>query len=164
MENFSRKLIQYCINKGLSISIAESCTGGMIVSKLISIPGASKVIDCGLVTYSNKAKQIYLNVSRFELEKYGAVSKQVAESMINGLKSKNNSDIFISTTGIAGPEGGSKKKPVGTVFHSFYIKKKVTYNNIQDKFELSKFEENVVRNISNNISNEILISIGRIDK
>ena len=95
MENFSKKLIQYCINKGLSISIAESCTGGMIISKLISIPGASKVIDCGLVTYSNKAKQIYLNVPRFELEKYGAVSKQVAESMINGLKNKNNSDISI---------------------------------------------------------------------
>ena len=81
MENFSKKLIQYCINKDLSISIAESCTGGMIVSKLISIPGASKVIDCGLVTYSNKAKQIYLDVPKFELEKYGAVSKQVAELM-----------------------------------------------------------------------------------
>ena len=86
MENFSKKLIQYCINRGLSISIAESCTGGMIVSKLISIPGASKVIDCGLVTYSNEAKQIYLDVPKFQLEKYGAVSKQVAESMINGLK------------------------------------------------------------------------------
>ena len=124
MENFSKKLIKYCINKGLSMSIAESCTGGMIISKLISIPGASKVIDCGLVTYSNKAKQIYLAVPKFELEKYGAVSKQVAELMINGLKKKNSSDIFISTTGIAGPEGGSKKKPVGTVYHSFYFKNK----------------------------------------
>ena len=126
MENFSKKLIQLCIEKGLSISIAESCTGGLIASKLISIPGASKVIDCGLVTYSNKAKQIYLDVPEFNLQKYGAVSKQVAELMINGLKNKNNSDIFISTTGIAGPEGGSKKKPVGTVFHSFCIKKKAT--------------------------------------
>ena len=134
MENFSKKLIKYCINKGLSMSIAESCTGGMIISKLISIPGASKVIDCGLVTYSNKAKQIYLDVPKFELEKYGAVSKQVAESMINGLKNKNNSDIFISTTGIAGPEGGSKKKPVGTVYHSFYFKKKniLTIKNIYE--------------------------------
>ena len=134
MENFSKKLIKYCINKGLSISIAESCTGGMIISKLISIPGASKVIDCGLVTYSNKAKQIYLAVPKFELEKYGAVSKQVAELMINGLKKKNSSDIFISTTGIAGPEGGSKKKPVGTVYHSFYFKKKniLTIKNIYE--------------------------------
>ena len=124
MENFSKKLIQYCIKRGLSMSIAESCTGGMIISNLIAIPGASKVIDCGLVTYSNKAKQIYLDVPKFDLEKYGAVSKQVAELMIYGLKNKNNSDIFISTTGIAGPGGGSKKKPVGTVFHSFYIRKK----------------------------------------
>ena len=134
MENFSKKLIKYCINKGLSISIAESCTGGMIISKLISIPGASKVIDCGLVTYSNKAKQIYLAVPKFELEKYGAVSKQVAELMINGLKKKNSSDIFISTTGIAGPEGGSKTKPVGTVYHSFFFKKKniLTIKNIYE--------------------------------
>ena len=134
MENFSKKLIKYCINKGLSMSIAESCTGGMIISKLISIPGASKVIDCGLVTYSNKAKQIYLAVQKFELEKYGAVSKQVAELMINGLIKKNSSDIFISTTGIAGPEGGSKKKPVGTVYHSFYFKKKniLTIKNIYE--------------------------------
>ena len=124
MENFSKKLIQLCVDRELSVSVAESCTGGMIVSKLISIPGASKVIDCGLVTYSNKAKQIYLDVPEFDLQKYGAVSKQVAELMINGLKNKNNSDIYISTTGIAGPEGGSKKKPVGTVFHSFYINKK----------------------------------------
>ena len=139
MENFSKKLIQYCINKGLSISIAESCTGGMIISKLISIPGASKVIDCGLVTYSNKAKQIYLDVPKFELEKYGAVSKQVAESMINGLKNKNNSDIFISTTGIAGPEGGSKEKPVGTVFHSFYFKQKKILT-IKNFYEGSRYK------------------------
>ena len=139
MENFSKKLIKYCINKGLSMSIAESCTGGMIISKLISIPGASKVIDCGLVTYSNKAKQIYLAVPKFELEKYGAVSKQVAELMINGLKKKNSSDIFISTTGIAGPEGGSKKKPVGTVYHSFYFKNKNILT-IKNFYEGSRFK------------------------
>ena len=139
MENFSKKLIKYCINKGLSISIAESCTGGMIISKLISIPGASNVIDCGLVTYSNKAKQIYLAVPKFELEKYGAVSKQVAELMINGLKKKNSSDIFISTTGIAGPEGGSKKKPVGTVYHSFYFKKKNILT-IKNLYEGNRFK------------------------
>ncbi len=139
MENFSKKLINYCINKGLSISIAESCTGGMIISKLVSIPGASKVIDCGLVTYSNKAKQIYLNVPGSELEKYGAVSRQVAESMIIGLKNNNDSDIFISTTGIAGPEGGSKKKPVGTVFHSFCIKKKKIFT-IKNFYEGNRYK------------------------
>ncbi|RPH07561.1 MAG: CinA family protein [Alphaproteobacteria bacterium TMED194] len=139
MENFSKKLIKYCIDKKLSMSIAESCTGGMIVSKLISVPDASKVIDCGLVTYSNKAKQIYLAVPKFELEKYGAVSKQVAELMIDGLKKKNSSDIFISTTGIAGPGGGSKKKPVGTVYHSFYFKNKNILT-IKNFYEGSRFK------------------------
>ncbi len=124
MENYSKKLIQYCINKKLSISIAESCTGGMVTSKLISISGASKVIDSGLVTYSNLSKQIYLKVPQLQLEKYGAVSKQVSELMINGLKKVNNSNIFMSTTGIAGPKGGSIKKPVGTVYHSFSINNK----------------------------------------
>ena len=134
MENFSEKLIHLCINKKLSISIAESCTGGMITSKLISIPGASKVLDCGLVTYSNDSKKIYLNVPKLEIEKHGAVSKKVAELMIKGLKNKNNSDIYISTTGIAGPKGGSIKKPVGTVFHSFSInnKKVITIRNIYE--------------------------------
>ena len=132
MENFSKKLINYCINKKLSISVAESCTGGMISSKLVSIPGASKVLDCGLVTYSNVSKKIYLNISQIDITKYGAVSKEVAELMINGLKNKNNSNIYISTTGIAGPEGGSKNKPVGTVFHCFSInnKKKIIIKNI----------------------------------
>ena len=134
MENFSKQLIKYCVNKKLSISIAESCTGGMISSKLISVPGASKVLDCGIVSYSNISKKIYLNVPESEIKKYGAVSKQVAELMIDGLKDKNNSDIYISTTGIAGPEGGTKKKPVGTVFHSFSInnKKNITIKNIYD--------------------------------
>ena len=138
MENFSKKLINFCINEKLSISIAESCTGGMITSKLISIPGASNVLDCGLITYSNISKQNYLKVPKYEIEKYGAVSKEVAELMITGLKNKNNSDIYISTTGIAGPEGGSKKKPVGTVFHSFSInnEKNITIKNI---YEGSRF-------------------------
>ena len=119
MEDCTKKLIYFCINKNLSISIAESCTGGMIASKLISIPGASKVIDCGLITYSNLSKQIYLNVSKDKILKHGAVSKQISELMIKGLKKKIKSDLYISTTGIAGPNGGSLEKPVGTVFHSF---------------------------------------------
>ena len=134
MENFSEKLIHFCINKKLSISIAESCTGGMITSKLISIPGASKVLDCGLVTYSNVSKKSLFECSKIRDWKHGAVSRKVAELMIKGLRNKNNSDIYISTTGIAGPEGGSIKKPVGTVFHSFSIndKKIITFRNVYE--------------------------------
>ena len=137
--SLNKKTISLIKRKKMKLAIAESCTGGMIISKLISIPGASKVIDCGLVTYSNKAKQIYLDVPKIELEKYGAVSRQVAELMIIGLKNKNNSDIFISTTGIAGPDGGSKKKPVGTVFHSFYIKKKNIFT-IKNFYEGNRYK------------------------
>ena len=79
-----------------------------------------------------------MNVPKLEIEKYGAVSKQVAELMIYGLKNKNNSDIYISTTGIAGPEGGSKKKPVGTVFHSFSIKNKKIFT-IKNIYEGSRY-------------------------
>ena len=121
MENCTKKLIYFCINKNLSISIAESCTGGMIASKLISIPGASKVINCGLITYSNLSKELYLSIPKKKILKYGAVSQQVAELMIMGLKNNLKSDFYISTTGIAGPDGGSKKKPVGTVYHGFYV-------------------------------------------
>ena len=85
MINFSEKLIKLCIKNKLTISLAESCTGGMIVSKLIAIPGASQVIESSLVTYSNKSKKIYLNVNIETLSKYGAVSKQVSEEMIYGL-------------------------------------------------------------------------------
>ena len=130
MENFTKKLIIHCIKKKLSISIAESCTGGMIGSKLISIAGASKVIDCCLITYSNLSKELYLSIPKNEILKHGAVSQQVAELMILGLKNSIKSDFYISTTGIAGPDGGSKEKPVGTVYHSFSVfneKKIITF-------------------------------------
>ena len=121
MKNFTKKLINHCINKKLSISIAESCTGGMIGSKLISMPGASKVIDCGLITYSNLSKELFLSIPKNKILKHGAVSQQVAELMIIGLRNNIKSDLYISTTGIAGPDGGSKEKPVGTVYHSFLV-------------------------------------------
>ena len=90
MTKYAEKLINSCKKQNLSISLAESCTGGMIISKLVSIPGASNVIDCGLVTYSNISKNIYLEVPNNILEKYGAVSNQVAKLMIEGLRKKNN--------------------------------------------------------------------------
>ena len=130
MENFTKKLINHCIKKKLSISIAESCTGGLIASKLISIPSASKVINCGLVTYSNLSKELYLSIPKKKIIKYGAVSEQVAELMIIGLRNYIKSDFYLSTTGIAGPDGGSKEKPVGTVYHSFLVfseKKIITF-------------------------------------
>ena len=110
------KIISRLIKKKLSISIAESCTGGLIASNITKINGASKIFSYGIISYSNKSKIKYLSVSRKTLNKYGAVSSNVALEMINGLYKKEKTIITISTTGIAGPNGGTKEKPVGLVY------------------------------------------------
>lgn len=113
-----------CLNSGkkpLTISTAESCTGGMIASKLIEVPGISENFIEGIVSYSNEAKIKRLKVKKETLEKYGAVSEEVAREMLAGLKT----DIGISTTGIAGPGGGTKDKPVGLVYIGIKVKDEV---------------------------------------
>ena len=109
------------VKKPLTISTAESCTGGMIASKLIEVPGISENFIEGIVSYSNEAKIKRLKVKKETLEKYGAVSEEVAREMLAGLKT----DIGISTTGIAGPGGGSKDKPVGLVYIGIKVKDEV---------------------------------------
>ncbi|WFA09747.1 competence/damage-inducible protein A [Tissierella sp. Yu-01] len=109
-------LINLLREKQMKVSLCESCTGGLISSKITKIPGASLVFDRGLITYSNNAKINELNVSPYTLEKYGAVSEQTAYEMAKGLLEKTKSDIVLSITGIAGPDGGSKEKPVGLVY------------------------------------------------
>ena len=116
--------IYECLNSGekpLTISTAESCTGGMIASKLIEVPGISENFIEGIVSYSNEAKIKRLKVKKETLEKYGAVSEEVAREMLTGLKT----DIGISTTGIAGPDGGTKEKPVGLVYIGIKVKDEV---------------------------------------
>ena len=116
--------IYECLNSGekpLTISTAESCTGGMIASKLIEVPGISKNFIESIVSYSNEAKIKRLKVKKETLEKYGAVSEEVAREMLAGL----NTDIGISTTGIAGPDGGTKNKPVGLVYIGIKVKDEV---------------------------------------
>jgi len=113
-----------CLNSGekpLTISTAESCTGGMIASKLIEVPGISENFIEAIVSYSNEAKIKRLKVKKETLEKYGAVSEEVAREMLAGLKT----DIGISTTGIAGPDGGTKNKPVGLVYIGIKVKDEV---------------------------------------
>ncbi len=116
--------IYECLNSGkkpLTISTAESCTGGMIASKLIEVPGISENFMESIVSYSNEAKIKRLKVKKETLEKYGAVSEEVAREMLAGLKT----DVAISTTGIAGPGGGSKEKPVGLVYIGIRVKDKI---------------------------------------
>jgi len=100
----------------LKVSFAESCTGGLAAAKLTKIAGASEVFDCGVVTYSNEQKEKLLNVPREMLEKFGAVSKEMAIAMAEGVRELANSDIGVGITGIAGPGGGTEEKPVGLVY------------------------------------------------
>jgi nicotinamide-nucleotide amidase len=99
-----------------TLALAESCTGGLIAHRLTDVPGSSTYLDRGVVTYSNHAKQELLGVSPLLLRKYGAVSAQVAEAMAKGIRVKSRVDLGVSVTGIAGPGGGSAKKPVGLVY------------------------------------------------
>lgn len=102
--------------KNIKIATAESCTGGLLAHILTNISGSSEYFERGVITYSNKAKKELLNVSETILKKYGAVSKEVATEMAKRILKKSKVDIGISSTGIAGPAGGSKEKPVGLVY------------------------------------------------
>jgi nicotinamide-nucleotide amidase len=109
------ELLDRCIAKKLTIVTAESCTGGLVAALLTSIDGASVVFDRGFITYSNSAKHEMLGVSEALLEKYGAVSREVACAMVQGALDHTKADLAVAVTGIAGPGGGSVVKPVGLV-------------------------------------------------
>ena len=113
------------IENGITISSAESCTGGMFAEKLTSVPGISQVFGRSFVTYSNEAKMDELGVRAETLEKYGAVSEETALEMVEGLKAVSGCDVCISVTGVAGPGGGSPEKPVGLVYIGCCIDGKV---------------------------------------
>lgn len=108
--------------KGFTLSTAESCTGGMVSSAIVDYPGASNVFVDGIVSYANEAKMKFLGVKSDTLEKYSAVSYQTAEEMCRGAALRSNTDVAVSTTGYAGPGGGTDKDPAGTVYIGIYIK------------------------------------------
>jgi nicotinamide-nucleotide amidase len=119
--NVEDKVSQLLLENSLTISLAESLTGGLVSSKLISYPGISKSYLQGFVTYSNESKIKSLNVKEETIEKYGAVSEETAKEMAYGAAEISGSDIAVSTTGIAGPDGGSKEKPVGLAYVCVYF-------------------------------------------
>ena len=116
MKKLANKLVKKLIEKKLKISFAESCTGGMLSSTITSISGSSKVFNLGLITYSNEAKSSVLMVPKKIISKYGSVSKECCLSMVKNLSKISKANISISITGITGPKGGTKLKPVGLVY------------------------------------------------
>ena len=116
MDSIEKILVEKLIEKGLKISTAESCTGGMIAAKITAVPGASGCFDAGVVTYSNEQKNKLIGVKKDTLESFGAVSQETALEMCKSVKELVSADIGVSVTGIAGPGGGTPEKPVGTVW------------------------------------------------
>ena len=111
-----KSLIKILTRKKLKISVAESCTGGLLASNITSMSGASKIFNLGFVTYSNQAKIKVLKVNKNIIRKYGAVSHECCSTMVNNLSKISKADINVSITGVAGPKGGTKQKPVGLVY------------------------------------------------
>ena len=126
MKAFVKKIVNRLLKKKLTISTAESCTGGLLSSTITSVAGSSKVFKLGLVTYSNQSKIKVLKVLRNIIKKYGAVSEQVCLLMVMNLNKISKTGISISITGIAGPSGGTKKKPVGLVYVGIKKRNKIS--------------------------------------
>ncbi len=124
----NEKIVSLLRRKNLKIAIAESCTGGMLSSAITSVSGSSKVFTMGFVTYSNQAKTHLLKVPKKIIKKYGAVSVQCCLAMVNNLSKISRAKVCISVTGIAGPKGGSKQKPIGLVYIGVRVKKKIIVN------------------------------------
>lgn len=140
--DLNKQLIELLIEKKLTVSSAESCTGGLISALLTDIPGASEVLNECIVTYSNDAKMRQLGVKAETLSACGAVSFDTAEQMAAGICARTGADVGIAVTGIAGPGGGTEKKPVGTVFIGISVKGKISvFENHFDNISRSKVRE-----------------------
>lgn len=139
-DRLESKVVELLKEKNLTISTAESCTGGMLASKLIDVAGVSEIFKEGIVSYSNEAKMKFLGVKKETLDRYGAVSEETAKEMVMGLQT----DIGLATTGIAGPDGGSEEKPVGLVYMGIKIKDKIYVEKRVFKGDRNKIRERTV--------------------
>ena len=133
-------LIKQLIRKKVKISVAESCTGGLLASAITSISGASKIFNLGLITYSNQAKIKILKVNKKIIKKYGAVSYECCYAMVNNLSKISKANINVSITGIAGPRGGTKKKPVGLVYIGVKKGAKIEINKFLNSLMIVSFQ------------------------
>jgi PncC family amidohydrolase len=138
--NYEERIGQILIERGLKISTVESCTGGLLSSKLTDVSGSSNYITLNLVTYSNAAKSNILGVNKKILDEYGAVSEQCSYEMAQGLFKLTNSDICVSTTGIAGPTGGTDEKPVGLMYSTIFTPNNYRVYTILESSDIQRVE------------------------
>lgn len=133
MQDLIKELAALLTDKNMTLATAESCTGGLLAATVTHRPGASKMFECGFVTYSNQSKTALLDIPDSILRTHGAVSSEAAMAMANGAILKTTADMAIAVTGVAGPEGGTDEKPVGLVFFGFAIREKML-KSVEQKF------------------------------
>jgi len=149
MKVLSKRIVNKLVKKKLLISFAESCTGGLLASKITSVSGASKVLNLSLIAYSNQSKINILKIPKKVIKRYGAVSKQVCLSMVKNIYKISKSNISLAITGIAGPDGGTKNKPVGLVYvgikkgNKILIKKFLIKNKGRDYIQKTAVEKSL---------------------
>lgn len=137
-KSLEESVVELLAQKKMTVTTAESCTGGLIAGTLVNVAGASDVLNEGYVTYSNEAKERLVGVKHETLEKYGAVSEQTAGEMAEGAAKAAGADVALSATGIAGPGGGTEEKPVGLVYIGCYVNGETTVQ--ECRFEGSRME------------------------
>ena len=156
MKRIEDKVYEKLKKYNYKVATAESCTGGLLAGKIINVSGASDVISMSFITYSNEAKEELVGVNKETIEKYNVVSEEVAKEMAKGAMEKSKCEVGLSTTGIAGPGGGSEDIPVGTVCFGIAIKNKVyTYKEVFRKKSRQGVRKSSVKFILNKL-NEIL--------
>jgi len=155
MKVLAHKLVNKLVKKKLKLSVAESCTGGLFSSIITSIPGSSKAFGLGLVTYSNQSKVKILKIPKKIIKKYGAVSSQICIYMVKNLSKITGSNISLSITGIAGPGGGSRNKPIGLV----YISVKKANKTITNKYLFRNKGRHFIQRSTVNKSLKLILGI-----
>lgn len=160
MNGLARKVVEHLQKNDLTISAAESCTGGMITSTIVNIPGSSVVLSSSFVTYSNEAKHLILGVPEDDIKSCGAVSEVVARKMAKGARFVAGADIGVSATGIAGPDGGSDGKPVGLV----YIAISTSRKSMCKKLKLSGSRNSIRKKTTKEILKLILEETGYYER
>lgn len=140
-------VVKYLVEHGIKIAVAESCTGGILAGAITSIPGASEIFECGIVSYSERIKSQLLGLPMELIDDCGVVSETVALAMAQGVRLVSHADIGVGITGIAGPTGGSKEQPVGTVYVSVIYKEQSFTQNLR-LYELGEFSRRQIRLIT----------------
>ena len=157
MKKLSQQIVKLLSKKRLKISFAESCTGGLLSSSITSISGSSKVFTLGVISYSNQAKINILKVPKKIIIKYGAVSYETCLSMVKNLNKISKTNISVSITGVAGPKGGTKKKPVGLV----YIGIKKGNKTLIKKFLFKNMTRSLIQKTSVNKALNLILSLSK---